>query len=61
MYRIVYYLSLRGDCPVLEFIESLDEKAAAKTLAFIELLREIAPKTKRVAVFIDPSAVVIQT
>ncbi len=47
MYRIVYYSSARGDCPVLEFIESLDEKAATKVLAFIELLKEKGPNLLR--------------
>jgi len=40
MYRIVYYQNARGDCPVLKFIDTLDEKAAIKVLAFVELLQE---------------------
>jgi len=47
MYQIVYYRTLRGDCPVLEFIESLDEKAARKVEAFIELLGQKGPDLHR--------------
>jgi hypothetical protein len=47
MYRIVYYQTARGDCPVLEFIDSLDQKAAIKVLAFIELLKEKGPNLLR--------------
>jgi hypothetical protein len=47
VYRIVYYRSARGDCPVLAFIESLDKKAATKVLAFVELLKEKGPNLLR--------------
>jgi len=47
MYRIVYYQNARGDCPVLKFIDTLDEKAAIKVLAFVELLQEKGPHLLR--------------
>ena len=47
MYQIVYYRTVRGDYPVIEFMESLDDKAAAKVSSFIRLLREKGPQLRR--------------
>jgi hypothetical protein len=38
---------MRGDCPVLEFMETLDEKTETKFLAFVKLLGEKGPNLLR--------------
>lgn len=47
MYKIIYYLTGRGEEPVYEFIESLDKKSKAKVMAFIQLLEEHGSELRR--------------
>jgi len=47
MYRVVYYTDKRGDSPVEDFIRSLQLKARAKVLKWLELLEEYGPDLPR--------------
>ena len=47
MYRIYFYCSLRGDSPVDDFLDHLDEKSKSKIQAFLLLLEQHGPNLKR--------------
>lgn len=40
MYKIVFYITVRGDSPVRDFLDGLDIKARLKASSFIDLLAQ---------------------
>ena len=47
MYNLVFYTTERGDSPVDDFLDGLDNKARAKVAAHLSLLEEKGPHLKR--------------
>ena len=47
MYEIIYFTNKRGDCPVEEFLNSLQVNARAKVVKWLELLEEKGPNLPR--------------
>jgi phage-related protein len=47
LWKIVYYETSTGECPVEEFINSKNPRNQAKLLAFISLLEERGPNLPR--------------
>lgn len=47
MYKIVFYAAERGDSPLDDFLDGLDEKSRAKVAAYLSLLEEQGPNLKR--------------
>jgi len=47
MWHVLYYESVDGKCPVKEFIDSINERNQAKTLALIAALEERGPNLPR--------------
>lgn len=43
MYDIIFYDKENGDCPVADFLDSLNAKLLAKTLRTIDLLQANGP------------------
>ena len=46
-WRIVYYESIEGQCPMREFIDARSEREQAKLLSWIELLTDRGPNLPR--------------
>jgi len=47
LYKIVFYAAERGDSPLDDFLDGLDEKSRAKVAAYLSLLEEQGPNLKR--------------
>ncbi len=47
MYTLVLYTAERGNSPIDEFLDGLDEKSRAKVAAYLSLLEEEGPNLKR--------------
>lgn len=47
MYKVYYYTTARGDNPVQEFVDGMDETTQARFFAYVELLKEHGPNLKR--------------
>ncbi len=47
LYRITFYTTDRGESPIDEFLDSLDQRPRAKVAALISLLEEQGPNLKR--------------
>ncbi len=47
MYNLVLYMTERGDSPIDEFLDGLDNKSRAKVTAHLSLLEEYGPNLKR--------------
>ncbi len=47
MYKVIYYTTKRGDCPVEEFLDSLQVNVRAKVVKWLELLEEKGPNLPR--------------
>lgn len=47
MYRIIFYTAERGDSPIDDFLDGLDEKSRAKIEAHMSLLEDLGPNLKR--------------
>ena len=47
MYDLVLYTSGRGDSPIDEFLDGLDNKSRAKVAAHLSLLEEYGPNLRR--------------
>lgn len=47
LYKAIYYTTERGDNPVEEFIDSLDEVTQARFFSYVGLLRAEGPGLKR--------------
>lgn len=45
-YDVQFYETQNGDCPVEDFLQSLDDKMAAKMYGMIELLEEYGPELR---------------
>ncbi len=45
-WKVKFFRSIRGDCPVKDFLENLDKATFAKTLHTITLLEEFGPFLK---------------
>ena len=46
-WRIVYYESIDGQCPMREFIDARSEREQAKLLSWIEMLADRGPDLPR--------------
>ncbi len=46
-YDVQLYEKANGDCPIQDFLDSLDDKMAAKMYGMIELLEENGPALKK--------------
>jgi hypothetical protein len=46
-WKVVFYETEDGNCPVEEFLDGLDRKEKAKVLAAIDLLEEEGPSLRR--------------
>ena len=44
-FDVMLYETSNGDCPVQDFLDSLDDKMAAKMYGMIKLLEEYGPRT----------------
>ncbi len=47
MYNIIFYTNDRGDSPLDDFLDKLDNKSRAKVAAYLSLLEEQGPNLKR--------------
>lgn len=47
MYKVKYYVTKRGNCPVKDFIDSKKEKSHPKIFAFINQLEQEGPQLPR--------------
>jgi phage-related protein len=47
LYTLVLYTTERGNSPIDEFLDGLDEKSRAKVAAYLSLLEEEGPNLKR--------------
>ena len=47
MYNLIFYTAERGDSPLDDFLDGLDEKSRAKVAAYLSLLEEQGPNLKR--------------
>jgi hypothetical protein len=47
MWKVIYYESADGRCPIMDFIESRKKENQAKVLALIKLLQEKGPNLPR--------------
>jgi phage-related protein len=46
-FKIIYYESEKGDCPILDFIDSRDSRNQAKIMAYLEVLEKNGPLLPR--------------
>ena len=46
-YDVQLYEKANGDCPIQDFLDSLDDKMAAKMYGMIELLEENGPALRK--------------
>lgn len=47
MFDLIFFTTERGDSPIDEFLDGLDEKSRAKVAAHLSLLEEEGPNLRR--------------
>jgi phage-related protein len=47
VYKVFYYTTARGENPVREFVDELDDTTQARFFAYVDMLKEYGPNLKR--------------